>query len=70
LARVYNTASADRYKEAGFTYYKILVADEWNGWPCDDCIEAGNEPPKRLDDLVVPIHPNCRCCIIPVIEED
>lgn len=63
-----NSATLQRYKDAGVEFVKILAAvDERT---CDDCgSENGNiYPIDKVPPL--PFHANCRCTIIPVVDED
>jgi len=61
-----NQGTLIRYSQAGVRRVKVLVGiDERT---CDDCrplhgneYEIGSEP-------ALPVHPNCRCTVIPVIE--
>lgn len=72
LTRVQNQAAKDTYKEAGVEYYEYLaVGDDRTSEECMDL----NGKIFRLDDAVVgenfpPIHPNCRCTIIPVMDRN
>lgn len=62
-ARVQNRATQDRYKEAGFTKYRIIAEP--------DCCEACDDLSKQvfdINDLVLPAHPNCRCAMSAITE--
>lgn len=62
-ARVQNRATQDRYKEAGFTKYRIIAEP--------DCCEVCDDLSKEvfdIDDLVLPAHPNCRCAMSAITE--
>jgi len=62
-ARVQNRATQDRYKEAGFTKYRIVAEP--------DCCEVCDDLSKQvfdIDDLVIPAHPNCRCAMAAITE--
>ena len=62
-----NSATQQRYKDAGIEYEQIWAAEDER--TCKDCgdehesIYPVNECPH------VPFHPNCRCTIIPVTDE-
>lgn len=69
LTYVQNKAAADRYISNGVNKYKYLAAmdertsvicAETNGkeFPMNECMTGTNAPP---------LHPNCRCTIIPII---
>lgn len=62
-ARIQNRATQDRYKEAGFTKYRILAEPDC----CDVCADL-SEQVFDIDDLVIPAHPNCRCAMAAITE--
>lgn len=70
LAHIQTQAAAERYKDYGLTYYEFLAdTDERT---CEDCAALDGKKFK-LSNMIVgyncpPIHPNDRCCIIPVVE--
>lgn len=62
-ARIQNRATQDRYKEAGFTKYRIIAEP--------DCCEVCDDLQTQvfdIDDLVLPAHPNCRCAMAAITE--
>ena len=62
-ARVQNRATQDRYKEAGFTKYRIIAEPDC----CDVCADLQTQV-FDIDDLVLPAHPNCRCAMAAITE--
>ena len=62
-ARIQNRATQDRYKEAGFTKYRIIAEPDC----CDVCADL-QEQIFDIDDLVIPAHPNCRCAMAAITE--
>ena len=64
LAHVQNVSTADRYKDAGVSKYTIIAEDD----ACDECLELA-EQEFDINNIVIPAHPNCRCCMIPVVED-
>lgn len=62
-ARVQNRATQDRYKEAGFTKYRILAEPDC----CEVCADLQTQI-FDIDDLVLPAHPNCRCAMAAITE--
>jgi len=62
-ARIQNRATQDRYREAGFTKYRILAEPDC----CDVCADLA-EQVFDIDDLVIPAHPNCRCAMVAITE--
>ena len=53
------------YREAGVESLEWLAADTE---PCDEC-EALDGKPVGLDGELPPLHPNCRCDVVPVLPE-
>jgi len=55
------------YTKAGIQQIALLPALD----ACPICMEIASDNPYKVDDktLSVPIHPNCRCAIIPVFDE-
>lgn len=62
-ARVQNRATQDRYKDAGFTKYRILAEPDC----CEVCADLQTQV-FDIDDLVLPAHPNCRCAMVAITE--
>ena len=62
-ARIQNRATQDRYKEAGFTKYRIIAEPDC----CDVCADL-QEQIFDIDDLVIPAHPNCRCAMAAITD--
>lgn len=62
-ARIQNRATQDRYKEAGFTQYRIIAEPDC----CEVCADL-QEQVFDIDDLVLPAHPNCRCAMAAITE--
>lgn len=71
-----NEAAAQAYIDMGYEWYMFSSHTEGKSSErtCERCREI-NEEKYRFDKRVVgenfpPLHPNCRCTIIPVINED
>jgi len=69
ISRALNVSCRENYQELGVEKYEWLALE-----PCDDCeendgvvIALGDEFPSG--DTEPPVHPNCRCTILPVIDE-
>ena len=62
LAHVQNESTRDKYKENGIKKYKILAEPD----ACDECLDLAKKS-FDINELVIPAHPNCRCCLVPVI---
>ena len=64
----YNAAALDTYTQAGVTGWDWLAYDD----ACETCLAAEAENPHSIDDTDVPSdasHPNCRCTVIPVLDD-
>ena len=55
------------YKEAGVTEATWIAAD---ANPCDDCDDLDGTSVPVDGDRMPPLHPNCRCDIVPQLPED
>lgn len=65
MAHIQNYATLDRYRQAGVEEYEVLVEPD----ACDDCQELNGQTFKTsMVEPIIPLHPNCRCCILPVLE--
>lgn len=62
-AHVQNTATQDRYRDAGFTKYRIIAEPDC----CEVCADL-QEQVFDIDELVIPAHPNCRCAMAAITE--
>ena len=68
--RVINAGQQNSYMAAGYTRGYYLVADDER--LCDECLEwerRTKDNPMPLDEMESIHHPNCRCTIIPVVED-
>lgn len=62
-AHIQNRATQDRYKDAGFTKYRIIAEPDC----CEVCADLA-EQVFDIDNLVIPAHPNCRCAMAAITE--
>lgn len=60
-----NEASKENFKEHGVKKVEVLVAGDER--TCPRCMEHDGVV-YPIGRITLPIHPNCRCCFIPVIE--
>lgn len=68
MAHIQTQAAQQRYKDYGITEVEVLVdADERT---CDVCGKLEGKRFPINGKMPVPAHPRCRCCIIPVVEDD
>jgi len=64
LMRAFNKAAEDRYTKAGF---KLKWVTAYDPEVCELCMAMEGKI-LTPDDPRPPLHPNCRCTIIPVLE--
>lgn len=73
LAHVLNEGAAERYEAAGIKYYSLLAIRD-SEKTCGDCKELDGKIYKLSERKIgvnyPPIHPNCRCSVIPILKED
>jgi SPP1 gp7 family putative phage head morphogenesis protein len=65
-SKLFNTAAVDSYRNAGITQIEYLAED-------DACEELCQPNDGKIFDIsnpsvVPPLHPNCRCTLLPVIK--
>lgn len=63
-ARVYTRATEDSFASAGIDEVKILV----ERGACEECAKLKGKTWKRGEQPTLPIHPNCRCALAPVVK--
>lgn len=75
IAHIQTRAAAQRYKDYGLQKYRFLGREEHTGCGHDpDCHDLNgkefyySEMQEGLN--APPMHPRCRCCIVPVVDGD
>lgn len=68
MAHIQTEAAKDRYKAAGCR--EVEVYGEEDSSRCDICAKLHGQRFPINGRMPVPAHPNCRCCIIPVVEDE
>lgn len=74
MAHIQTQAAQQRYRDYGLQYYEILGNEDDSCHGSDvDCHEMNGQR-FLLNEMQAgvnapPFHPNCRCCIIPVVED-
>ena len=63
MARIQTVAAKNRYQDYGIEQVEILADDAG----CDECDELNGKTYYLNEEIPLPAHPNCRCCIIPVV---
>lgn len=65
LSHIQNEAARNRYRDSGITEVEVLA--DWDSKRCEICADLHHQIYPINAKLPIPAHPNCRCCIIPVI---
>ena len=65
-AHIQTQAARQRYKDAGIEQMEVWVDEDER--TCPICAKHEGERVNVNQTMPVPFHPNCRCCMIPVIE--
>ncbi|MBE8539433.1 minor capsid protein [Geoglobus acetivorans] len=65
--RAFNTAAIRRYERAGIKKYRWIVA--WDERLCSKCAPLHNQVFRIGANPPPPLHPRCRCTVIPVLEK-
>ena len=66
MAHIQTQAAQQRYKEYGVKRVEVLV--DVDDRTCPICAKHEGEIISVHEQMPVPFHPRCRCCIVPVIE--
>ena len=66
MAHIQTEAARDRYKAAGCK--EVEVYGEEDESRCDICGELHGKKFPINGVMPLPAHPNCRCCLLPVVE--
>ena len=67
MAHIETQAAKDRYKNYGIDKVKVLV--DTDSRTCDVCAKLEGKEFDINAKMPIPVHPNCRCCIVPVVKE-
>ena len=66
MAHIQTTAAQKRYEDYGIKEVEVLVDEDERTCPICSKLEGKRVPIHGV--MPIPAHPNCRCCIIPVVE--
>lgn len=66
MAHIQTQAAAKRYEDAGIKMVEVWADEDERR--CDICGALHEKKYFIGQQIPIPAHPNCRCCIIPVIE--
>lgn len=66
LAHIQTQAAQQRYKDYGIEKMEVWVDEDER--TCPICAKHEGEQYFVTDNMPVPFHPRCRCCMVPVID--
>lgn len=66
MAHIETQSARDRYKKYGINKVQILA--DTDSRTCPICANLDGKTYDINDKMPIPVHPNCRCCIVPVID--
>ena len=66
--RALNEGALNAYRNYGVRLVDWVTANDKD--VCDDCIDMELNNPHNIDDIEIPMHPNCRCTIRAHIIDD
>ena len=66
IAHIQTQAARQRYKEYGID--EVMIWADYDERRCDECGDLHKTTYKQGEHVPLPAHPNCRCCIVPVID--
>lgn len=66
LAHIQTQAAQQRYKDYGIEKMEVWVDEDER--TCPICAKHEGETYLVTEQMPVPFHPRCRCCMVPVIE--
>lgn len=67
LCHIQTQAAKQRYEDYGIEYVEVLVDEDAR--TCDKCKELIGKKWRTTETPPLPVHPNERCCLIPVIDD-
>ena len=59
----FNQANFQRYQDMGAKKVEVLVEDD----ACEDCKALEGKEFDFLEAPIIPLHPYCRCCYLPIV---
>lgn len=62
------TAAEQRYKDSGIEYVEVWADKDER--QCEVCGKLHQKKYRIGETIPIPAHPNCRCCIVPVVEQN
>ena len=66
MAHIQTQTAQARYKDYGIQEVEVLAEDAG----CKHCQALDGQKFSIMGQMPIPAHPNCRCCIVPVIDID
>lgn len=66
MAHIETQSARDRYKKYGIN--KVQVLADTDSRTCPTCEKLDGKQFDINAQMPIPVHPNCRCCIVPVVD--
>jgi SPP1 gp7 family putative phage head morphogenesis protein len=67
MSHIQNTAAKQRYEDYGITKFQVWADKDERR--CDECGKLHKKIYDTRAAVPVPVHPRCRCSIVPVVED-
>lgn len=67
IAHIQTQSAKQRYKDSGVK--RVQVWADYDERRCDECGKLHEKYFSIYDNVPIPKHPRCRCCIVPVVED-
>lgn len=67
MAHIQTQAARKRYEDYGIKRVQVWASKDERR--CEICGELHEKPFFIYEEMPVPAHPNCRCCIVPMVED-
>lgn len=68
MAHIQTQATNERYKGAGVKEVEVWADEDERR--CELCGKLHEKRYKVWETMPIPVHPRCRCCILPVLEDE
>ena len=68
MAHIQTQAAQQRYKDYGIEMVEVWVDEDER--TCPICASHEGEKHPVNAQMPIPFHPRCRCCVIPVVDDD
>ncbi len=58
--RIFNESCRQKAMDRGYTTYSILIEPD----ACEDCVREFTGKHFNINESILPLHPNCKCCMV------